>query len=50
MSVPNPMYLEGVVCHKPAPGDKLITVIPLTFNRGRINLGTGDGAFYDSGW
>jgi len=50
MVEPNPEYLVGVLCHKPAPADKLITVIPLTFNRGRINRGDGDGAFYSDGW
>ena len=46
----DPQYLEGVLAHKPAPHDKLITVIPLTFDRARINLGPGNGMFYDSGW
>ena len=50
MAEPNPVYLEGVVCHKPAPDNKLITVIPLTFSRGRINRGSADGAFYSDGW
>jgi hypothetical protein len=50
MTEPNPTYLEGVVCHKAAPDDKLITVIPLTFSRGRINRGSGDGCFYSDGW
>jgi len=47
---PRPEYLEGVVCHKKAPNDTLITVIPLTYSRGRINRGGASGAFYDSGW
>ena len=50
MSEPKPEYLEGTLCHKAAPEGKLITVIPLTYARGRINLGCGSGAFYDSGW
>ena len=47
---PNPRFLIGTICHKSAPGGKLITVIPLTYDRGRINLGCGSGATYDSGW
>jgi hypothetical protein len=50
MAEPNPAYLEGVICHKPAPDGKLITVIPLTFARGRINRGEGSGASYSDGW
>jgi hypothetical protein len=50
MTEPSPEYLVGVICHKPAPDGKLITVIHLTFGRARINRGTGDGCFYDSGW
>jgi len=50
MTEPNPEYLEGTLCHKKAPDDKLITVIPLTYSRGRINRGGASGAFYDSGW
>jgi hypothetical protein len=50
MTDPNPKYLEGTFAHKSAPGDKLITVIALTFNRARINRGSGDGCFYSDGW
>jgi len=50
MTEPNSIYLEDVICHKPAPNNKLITVIPLTFGRGRINRGSTDGAFYFDGW
>lgn len=50
VSEPNPKYLEGVLCHKPAPDDKLITVISLTFARARINRGSGDGSGYSDGW
>jgi hypothetical protein len=46
-----PRHLEGVICWKFTLDDKhLITVIPLTYARARINLGSLDGAFYDSGW
>jgi len=48
--MPDPRFLIGTVCHKPAPDDKLITVIPLTFGRGRINRGCGSGATYDDSW
>jgi hypothetical protein len=50
MTEPRPECLIGVICHKPAPDDKLITVIPLTYGRGRINRGSGDGTFYSDGW
>ena len=50
MSEPNPRFLEGVLCHKSAPDDKLITVVLLTFGRARINRGSGDGCFYSDGW
>jgi hypothetical protein len=46
-----PEHLEGVIVWKFTPDEKkLITVIPLSFGRARINLGTACGAFYDSGW
>jgi len=47
---PRPEFLVGVICHKKAPNDKLITVIPLTFGRARINRGSGDGMGYSDGW
>lgn len=50
MTEPNPRFLVGVLCHKKAPNNKLITVVHLTFGRARINLGCGSGATYDSGW
>ena len=50
MSGKFPPYLEGVVCWKYAPNGQLVTVVPLSFNRARINLGEPSGAFYDSGW
>ena len=50
MTEPKPEYLVGTLCHKKAPGDKLVTVVLLTFNRARINRGSGDGCFYDDGW
>ena len=45
-----PKYLEGVVMHRPAPDGRLLTVIPLTYSRARINRGSSDGMFYDDGW
>lgn len=48
--MPDPEFLEGVICWKRTPDDKLITVIELTFQRARINRGSANGAFYDDGW
>ena len=50
MTERKPTHLGGVVCWKYAPNGQLVTVVPLTFNRARINLGEPSGAFYDSGW
>jgi hypothetical protein len=47
----DPKHLEDVICWKFTPDEKkLITVIPLTYARARINRGTLCGAFYDDGW